>query len=55
MTTEGVAFVFVKFVKHTTAIPRRKAPEWLISFLPKTREQGMPDARCTRDLVCNSA
>jgi len=22
-------------------------------FLPETREQGMPDARCTRDLMCN--
>jgi hypothetical protein len=22
-------------------------------FLPEKREQGMPDARCTRGLVCN--
>jgi hypothetical protein len=35
--------------------PRRDAPEWLMPFLPKTREQGMPDARCTRDLMCDSA
>jgi len=39
--------------KHTAAIPRRDAPGWSMPFLPETREQGMPDARCTRDLMCN--
>jgi hypothetical protein len=28
--------------KHEFAISRRKAPEWLMPFPPKKREQGMP-------------
>jgi hypothetical protein len=35
------------------AFPRREAPELLIYLSPQTRAWGMPDARCTRALVCN--
>ena len=35
------------------AFPRREAPELLIYLSPQTRAWGMPDARCTRGLVCN--
>src|SRR6266567_1692004 len=41
--------------KHDFAFSRRDAPE-VYRYLPpssKQRAQGMPDARCTRGLVCN--
>ena len=38
--------------KHTSAFPRRVSPGLCKSFRPETRERGMPDARCTRGLVC---
>jgi hypothetical protein len=36
-------------------IPQRDAPELYPWFraLPEQRARGMPDARCTRDLMCN--
>jgi hypothetical protein len=41
-------------LKHTFAFSRRTAPEvyWKLPALSKQRAQGMPDARCTRDLMC---
>src|SRR6195952_4355031 len=41
--------------KHNSSISRRDAPEVLQIVSPprKQRAQGMPDARCTRDLVSN--
>ncbi len=36
-----------------TASSRREAPEPLMTLSPQTRAWGMPDARCTRGLVCN--
>jgi hypothetical protein len=38
--------------RYTSAFSRREAPEVCVSLSLKTREQGMPDARCTRGLVC---
>ena len=35
------------------AFSRRKAPEVCMNLVPPEREQGMPGACCTRDLVCN--
>jgi hypothetical protein len=45
----------ILFRKHTSAFPRPNAPEVFISFRTsfKKRAQGMPDARCTRDLMRN--
>jgi hypothetical protein len=38
--------------KHAFAISRRDAPEQCIYLSPPLRAWGMPDARCTRGLVC---
>jgi hypothetical protein len=40
---------------YVFAFPRRIAPEvcWNSYALSKQRAQGMPDARCTRGLMCN--
>jgi hypothetical protein len=38
---------------HTTSRSRRIAPEVCIYLPPPRRAWGMPDARCTRGLVCN--
>jgi hypothetical protein len=38
---------------HATSCSQREAPEPLIYLSPQTRAWGMPDARCTRSLVCN--
>ncbi|MEA2910511.1 MAG: hypothetical protein QOJ15_2592 [Bradyrhizobium sp.] len=38
--------------RYTSAFSRREAPEVFMSFPSNRREQGMPDARCTRGLVC---
>jgi hypothetical protein len=47
------------FIKHTSAFPRRDAPELCMNLSPnKGRgatprgERGMPGARCTRSRVC---
>ena len=41
-------------LRHTSAIPRRDAPESCMNRSPrKTRAQGMPGAQCTRSLVCD--
>ena len=56
------------FIKHTSAFPRRAAPELLLEFRPREkegaalpqggsgatlrRERGMPGARCTRSPLC---
>ena len=41
---------------HDSAIPRLKSPRLCMNLVPRSwREQGMPGARCTRGLVCNSA
>jgi hypothetical protein len=38
--------------EYASAISRHDLPEaWLVP--PQEREQGMPDARCTRGLACN--
>jgi hypothetical protein len=49
------AFVADNDGGRSLAFSRRFAPELCQKFLalPKTREQGMPDARCTRDLMCD--
>ena len=41
--------------KYSFAFSRRVAPEACekLFALPKQRAQGMPDARCTRGLMCN--
>src|SRR5437762_12385855 len=48
-------FDFQEANKHAFATPRRIAPEScrLFSRPHHQRAQGMPDARCTRGLVCN--
>ena len=39
--------------RYTSAFSRREAPEVCVSLSPEiTREQGIPDARCTRGPVC---
>jgi hypothetical protein len=38
--------------RHTFAISRRDAPEVCIYLSPPLRAWGMPDAQCTRGLVC---
>jgi hypothetical protein len=45
----------VMTTKCATAFSRLNEPEFCIDAVPPTREQGMPGACCTRDLVCNSA
>jgi hypothetical protein len=46
-------FGFHSTSRYTSAISQHQSPEACLSFSPLTREQGMPDARCTRGLVCN--
>jgi len=38
--------------RYDFAISRRDAPELCIYLPPNKRAWGMPDARCTRGLVC---
>jgi hypothetical protein len=40
---------------YTFVFSRRDAPEvcWKLFALDHQRAQGMPDARCTRGLMCN--
>jgi hypothetical protein len=40
-------------IPNMTSRPRGAAPELCIYLPPRTRAWGMPDARCTRGLVCN--
>jgi hypothetical protein len=49
------AFVADNDGRCSFAFSRRIAPElcWKFLALQKQRAQGMPDARCTRDLMCN--
>jgi len=42
--------------EHDSAISRLRSPRVCMNLVPQSwREQGMPGARCTRGLVCNSA
>jgi hypothetical protein len=45
------------FIRHTFAIPRRDSPGLCLYLraLSNQRARGMPDARCTRGLVCKLA
>jgi hypothetical protein len=38
--------------RYTSTFSRRKTPEVCVSCPSNWREQGMPDARCTRGLAC---
>ena len=42
----------VDIVSRTTSSSRREAPEALLKSSAQVRAWGMPDARCTRGLVC---